>query len=174
MNVRDAVQGGQTATDVTATTIVPPTYKWLWSARVRVKKSELHRGSLVSIFLGSVPEDSREWFDAPSYVGPFATYGVEEVLTEGFVHLNDALSKNYSLRTFDPDDVTPYLKDHLDWRIQTIDRTPVPLENLPSLEVAVVAALLAMPVGKALPVQVGKAVLHRDITSGRLGGAHPE
>ncbi|KAI1794977.1 hypothetical protein LXA43DRAFT_1091553 [Ganoderma leucocontextum] len=182
MNVRDAVQVDQTATDVTATTVVSPTHNWIWSARVCVKMSELDGNFFVFIFLGSVPEDSREWNNAPSYVGAFGTYGLgrganipamAEVVTEGSVHLNRALARNYSVRTFDPDDVTPCLKDHLDWRIQMVDGTPVPVEKLPSLEVTVVAVQLAMRVGEVLP-EVAKAVVHRDITSGRLGGAHPD
>ena len=54
-----------------------------------------------------------------------------------------------------------------------VDGTPVPVERLPSLEVVVVAVQLSMRDGE-LPVPVGEPVLHRDITSGRPGGAHPE
>lgn len=53
------------------------------------------------------------------------------------------------------------------------DGTPVPLENLPSLEVEVLSVQYAMRAGE-LPKVVGKLVLRRDLTSGRLGGAHPE
>ncbi|PIL22740.1 hypothetical protein GSI_15433 [Ganoderma sinense ZZ0214-1] len=188
MNNRDAVlrQADRAATDATATTGVPTTYTWLWSTRVRVKESEVGRSFQVLIFLGSVPENPREWIRATSYVGSVSAFvsgtagqrGGEsygqvqtDAVTEGYVHLNPALAKNVG-RT-DPNNVRPYLKDNLDWRIQLADGTPIPLERLPSLEVVVVAVQLEMRDGE-LPIPVGEPVLHRDITSGRLGGARPE
>ncbi|KAI1794978.1 hypothetical protein LXA43DRAFT_1058946 [Ganoderma leucocontextum] len=160
---------------------------WKWSARVRVQRFQLERSFQVLVFLGSVPEDPSEWVGAPSFVGAFGAFVngtaaqcancqvLVDVVTEGCVHLNRALFRNYDVRTFNPEDVSPRLKDHLDWRIQMVDGTPVRVEKLPSLEVTVVAVQLAMRViGEVLPVQVGEAVVHRDITSGRLGGAHPE
>ncbi|KAI1794979.1 photo-regulated tyrosinase [Ganoderma leucocontextum] len=159
---------------------------WEWSARVRAKQSELAHSFHVLIFLGSVPEDPREWASAPTYVGAFSAFVngsaarcancqvLTDVVTEGYVHLDDVLSRNSRVCSFDPCDVRPYLKDDLDWRVQMADGTPIPLERLPSLEVTVVALQLSMRVGDALPTPVGEPVLHVDITFGRVGGARPE
>ncbi|KAM5539434.1 hypothetical protein V8D89_006886 [Ganoderma adspersum] len=173
MNDQDTMKTDQPAPIATG---VPTTYVWLWSTRVRAKESDLDRSFEVLIFVGSVPKDPREWVGAPSYAGSFSAFtngSAPDVVTEGYVHLNHALAKNDGVGTLDPHNVRPYLKDKLDWRVQLVDGTPVTIESLPSLEVVVVAVQLAMHDGE-LPVPVGEPVLHRDITSGRPGGAHPE
>ncbi|PIL22741.1 hypothetical protein GSI_15434 [Ganoderma sinense ZZ0214-1] len=161
---------------------------WEWSARVRVKQSELPGSFQVLVFLGPVPSEPAEWARAPSYVGAFSAFAngsaarcancIEraDAATEGYVHLQGAIARNPAACSFEPGDVRPFLADELGWRVQMADGTPVPLERLPSLEVMVVAVRLAMAggEGEALPVQVGEPVHHRDVTSGRLGGARLE
>ena len=63
MSDQDAMRAdlpAPTANDATATTGVPTTYMWNWSANVRANNSELSRSFHVLIFLGSVPKDPRE------------------------------------------------------------------------------------------------------------------
>ena len=51
-----------------------------------------------------------------------------------------------------------------------VNGVPVPLENVPSLEVVVVATHLSLPPGEVFPVP-GETVHHHDITRGRQGGS---
>lgn len=40
-----------------------------WTARIRVKKYEVGGSFLVLLFLGSVPEDPKQWYTSPNFVG---------------------------------------------------------------------------------------------------------
>ena len=105
---------------------------WAWSARVRVKQSELDRSFQVLVFLGNVPEDPNEWSGAPSYVGSFSAFvnaaaelcancqNQLDAITEGYVHLENAIVRNGTGYPLDPDRVEPYLKNSLDWRVQMV------------------------------------------------------
>ena len=116
----------------TNNTDVPILTIWAWSARVRVKQSELSSSFQVLVFLGPVPDDPREWAGAPAYVGAFSAFvnGTpvrcancqerSDAVTEGYVHLQDALVREARACSFEPGDVRPYLKDELDWRVQMV------------------------------------------------------
>lgn len=122
MNEQATVQGVQPTPTANG---VPTTYMWLWSTRVRARESELNRSFEVLVFLGSVPEDPREWVGAPSYAGSFSAFtngSAPDVVTEGYVQLNHRLTKDDRVPTLDPRDVRPYLKDNLDWRVQLVSR----------------------------------------------------
>jgi len=114
-----------------------------------------------------------------------------ELVVEGFVHLNAAIARLSGLSSFDPSVVTPYLRDNLHWRVQgvsslqsslgvskssdifhfdQVDRRPVQLERLTSLEVTAVSNTLTHEPGALFPI-AGPALHHHHITHGRLGGA---
>lgn len=130
-----ADQSAPTANDATATTGVPTTYMWDWSANVCVKESEIGRSFQVLIFLGSVPEDSREWCDTPSYAGAYSAFVAsfansdrlvqDDIVTQGAVGLNRLFEENEGLHTFDPHVVRPYLKNGLNWRIRMVSAVPL-------------------------------------------------
>ena len=119
-----------TTTDINTDT--PSLTTWEWSARVRVKQSELPSSFHVLVFLGPVPDDPEEWARAPSYVGAFSAFVngsaprcancVEraDTATEGYVHLQGALARNPRACSFEPGDVRPYLADELGWRVQMV------------------------------------------------------
>lgn len=112
-----------------------------------------------------------------------------DLVIEGFVHLNEGIARLSGLPRLTPDVVKPYLQENLHWRVRKVsiavsygilrcqvltigqvDGTAVPLEDVPSLEVTVVATRLNMPPGAPFPVP-GHRVFHHDITHGRQGGA---
>ena len=101
-----------------------------WTVRVEVDKFALRgRTFSVLIFLGDVPSNATQWRSAASFVGSvtaFATplaYTGRPGLIEGFVHLNNFIAEHSGLHSFDPDEVRPYLKKNLAFRIQTVSRS---------------------------------------------------
>ena len=153
------------------------------------------------LFLGDVPADASQWRTSPSFVGAHVAFvngsadqcancrEQEDLVAEGFVHLNNAIAKVSGLPSFEPDVVTPYLKENLHWRVQAVcsfcvlfffthsprfldqsDRTAVELSKLSSLEVTVAAISLTQQPGAIFPI-AGEPQYHHHITHGRLGGA---
>ncbi|KAI0754754.1 photo-regulated tyrosinase [Daedaleopsis nitida] len=155
---------------------------WEWTARVHVKKYAVGSSFRVLLFLGEVPEDPADWRTSPNYVGAHQAFvnstpqrcancrRQADLVIEGFVHLNEAIATHSGLNTFDPDAVKPYLQGNLHWRVQKVNGSEVPLEDVPSLEVTIIATKLTLPPGSTFPVP-GDRVFHHDITRGQRGGA---
>jgi tyrosinase len=153
-----------------------------WTARIHFKKYELGQSFAVLLFLGEVPADASQWRSSPSFVGAHVAFvnsaadhcancrEQADLVAEGFVHLNTAIAKSSGLSSFEPRVVTPYLRDNLHWRVQATDRTAVPLDRLPSLEVTVAAISLTQEPGAIFPI-AGDPQYHHHITHGRAGGA---
>jgi tyrosinase len=109
-----------------------------WAARIHAKKFELGQGYAVLIFLGEVPGDEQQWRTCPSFVGAHCAFvnghtdqcancrEQEELVVEGFVHLNEGIAKHSDLSSYDPSVVTPYLKNNLHWRVQTVRSSFLP------------------------------------------------
>ncbi|KAF8263972.1 tyrosinase [Lactarius quietus] len=153
-----------------------------WTVRIHFKKYELRQSFAVLIFLGEVPADASQWRSCPSFVGAHVAFvnssaeqcsncrEQEDLVAEGFVHLNKALASVPGLSSFEPSVVTPYLRSNLHWRVQGTDRTEVPLDRLTSLEVTVAAIPLTQQPGAIFPI-AGEPQYHHHITHGRPGGA---
>lgn len=103
-----------------------------WTVRIRFKKFEMRESFAVHIFLKAPPEDPIEWIGADGYVGSHYAFVnstmdqcancVNRSLTidEGYVHLNGAIAKYSGLHTFHSEEVEPYLKEELKWRVQQV------------------------------------------------------
>ncbi|KAH9980088.1 tyrosinase [Lactifluus volemus] len=153
-----------------------------WTARIHFKSHELGQSFLVLIFLGDVPDDPSQWMEAPSYVGSHVAFfnsaaeqcgncqSQIDIPSEGFVHLNSVLARRSGLSSFEPDVVTPYVRENLHWRIRAVDRSAVSLDQLPSLEVTIASTPMTKPPGSIFPVP-GTSQYHHHITHGRQGGA---
>jgi len=103
-----------------------------WTCRIHCKKYELGGSYWVLIFLGEVPEDPSKWRTCSTFVGGhycFVNSAADkcsncrtqaDLVVEGFVHLNNAIASRSGLSSYDPSVVTPYLKENLHWRVQTV------------------------------------------------------
>jgi tyrosinase len=106
-----------------------------WTARIHFKSFELFelgQSFSVLIFLGDVPDDPSQWMKAPSYVGSHVALvnsaaeqcgncqSQIDTVSEGFVHLNSVLARRSGLSSFEPDVVTPYVRENLHWRIRAV------------------------------------------------------
>ena len=135
-NHPESTQASLSAALKTATA-APEGTIWEWTARVRVKLFELSSSFAVLLFLGAVPENPDEWHTSPSYVGAHHAFvnsaaehcanctAQQDCVTEGFVHLQDAIAERSGLGGFDPRSVTQYLTEHLHWRIQKASLYPI-------------------------------------------------
>jgi len=159
---------------------VPPNQVlWEWTVRVEFNKYELGMSFSVPIFLGTVPEDPEEWLVSPNFVGAHHAYvnsiavlranrqDQGNVVEEGFVHLNKAITQHSGLASLEPAVIEPYLTQQLNWRVQKADGS---VAELQSLEVSVVATPLSYPPGSQFPVP-GKSHRYNRITYGRHGGS---
>ena len=107
-----------------------------WTARIHFKKYELGQSFAVLLFLGEVPADASQWRTSPSFVGAHAAFvnsaadqcancrEQADLVAEGFVHLNKAIAKLSGLSSFEPDIISPYLRDNLHWRVQGVRSCP--------------------------------------------------
>lgn len=101
-----------------------------WSVRVHAGQAELRGNYSVLIFLGDVPEDSKQWRMADTLVGTSeilagrSGYGSDsgETIVEGFVYLNQALTRA-PIASLEANEVVPYLKDKLAWRVSQVRST---------------------------------------------------
>ncbi|KZP16341.1 Di-copper centre-containing protein [Athelia psychrophila] len=149
-----------------------------WTARIRCDHHEVTSSFSVLLFLGDVPDDSKQWRKCASYIGADDVFvntardncencsrPVSEV--EGFVHLNEAIMKHPQLRSLEPEKVKPYLKDHLHWRVKKVSGS---VEIIPSLEVVVVETPVSITHGSHHPI-VGEPQHMHDVTAGHQGGS---
>ncbi|KZV73173.1 photo-regulated tyrosinase [Peniophora sp. CONT] len=150
---------------------------WDWTVRIQVDKHALPSTFSVLIFLGDVPEDSKKWRKAPSFVGSFSAFAHSMArhrggpqLAQGFVHLNRVLARTPDVHGFDPEDVQPYLREHLQWRVMCADGTVVDPGSLESLEVVSIGTPVKLQPGAELP-DYGEPNYYYDITEGKPGGA---
>ncbi|KAG8995528.1 hypothetical protein FRB94_008947 [Tulasnella sp. JGI-2019a] len=153
-----------------------------WVARVQTKKYELGCSFSVIFFIGDVPEDSKQWRTCPAYVGAHHAFvnsvasqcencrGQQNVVTEGFVHLDAWLAAHSGLGTFEPSVLEPYLQKNLHWRVQKANREVVPTANVQSLVVDVMSNPMKFGHGDMFPHHDGERTHHHTITHGRVGG----
>ena len=111
---------------------VPDHGMWDWTARIEFKKYELGMSFSVLIFLGEVPENPQEWRISTNYVGGSHAFvnsaasscancrNQQELVVEGFVHLNHAIVKLSGLGSLEPNVIKPYLTHNLHWRVQKV------------------------------------------------------
>jgi tyrosinase len=152
-----------------------------YTARVHFKKYELGGSFSVLIFLGDVPNDPSQWRKCNAFVGAHHAFvnsaasqcgnckNQADIYSEGFVHLNSAIAKRSGLSSYEAEQVLPYLKDKLHWRIQAAGKA-VEVGKLPSLEVTVSQTPLTQEPGAPFPT-AGQPIYHHHITYGRPGGA---
>ncbi|EIM81353.1 Di-copper centre-containing protein [Stereum hirsutum FP-91666 SS1] len=159
-----------------------------WTARVNVKQYAVGASFSVLLFLGGVHHDPMSWQSGgcetfAGAVDAFVNSSAEqcancrnqredELVIEGFVHLNRAIARLApNLEGLHPDVVKPWLQENLTWRVQKVDGTTVDVATIPSLQVTVSATPLILQPGMDFP-QRGTVRWHPEITSGQPGGAN--
>ncbi|KAG8918495.1 hypothetical protein FRC02_002331, partial [Tulasnella sp. 418] len=145
-----------------------------WSARIRCKEHALGGSYSVLLFVGPIPDEEKDWRISPSFVGihgVYTGYGIpdntaDDVEVEGFVRLNKALVAS-SLSSLGPEDVVPFLKSALGWRVQKISSEVISPSQFDFLEVAVCSVILERNTDEGFPKPVGPPVYYPECTAGR-------
>ncbi|KAG8939188.1 hypothetical protein FRC03_006496 [Tulasnella sp. 419] len=151
-----------------------------WSALVQCKEHALGGSYSVLLFMGSIPDSPGDWRPSPSFVGMRTVYtalggapGGEENkdddVVEGFVHLNTALIES-GIQSLFPDDVVPFLKGALGWRVQKMSGEVVPYSQVDFLEIVVISVTMERSPDGGFPKPIGSPVYHYECTAGRPGG----
>jgi hypothetical protein len=95
-----------------------------WTANFVMKEHELGQSYTVLLFLGPVPPTATQWRTSPSLVGVYSAHtsgtprpGEENAEIEGNIALTGALRRS-DLTSSNPEDVVPFLRRNLHWRVQ--------------------------------------------------------
>lgn len=113
-----------------------------WAARIRCDQYELGGSFSVLIFIGSVPDDPKQWETSESCVGIYDVYtgkpsdspGEGDAEVQGFVSLNEGILKHSGASTLTPDVVVPFLTSELNWRVQNVSDILPWFINRPALK----------------------------------------
>lgn len=172
-----------------------------WFIRIRTKAASLGSSFTVLVFLGAPPASEADWRTADNLVGVHIEFVNSDpdrcsnclvnadIVTEGFVELTRAL-KAHGMYTHPEADIERYLSENLQWRVQKVCRSFLPLHlrvfttrhaqidativdpsEVAGLEVAVLTVPLEFSEergGWKKPQDVRPT--HRNVTSGRPGG----
>ncbi|KAH8653928.1 tyrosinase precursor [Tricladium varicosporioides] len=154
---------------------------------VKVPKHVLAQTFRVHVFLGPFDSATNTWCTQDALVGAVTVFGKEaettgcgkckedaeeNVVITGTVPLTAALMKEYkkgSLGALSKENVLPWLRENLHWRVTVADGTEQLRQEVPGLRVSVVTTQVALPVG-GYPQYSGVYELHPEVTDGRPAG----
>ncbi|KAI0352102.1 Di-copper centre-containing protein [Trametes cingulata] len=156
-----------------------------WSAHISVKKNALQGSFIVLIFLGSVPFDPKDYASSPNLVGDYSAFVNSEpsrcgncvrlgdITVGGAVSLNDAIMEKAEVKSFHPDEIVPYLRRQLKWRVHTGSGPAVHPNDVDGLQVHVSAAPFYL--GEDDSFEAGEPEAYHEVTRGLPGGcAHSD
>lgn len=121
-----------------------------WLVNVRYTIKEIDRPMSVLFFLGYVADDPSEWRWAPNLVGNFGVPSTGSgadpgIQATGTVPLTAGLARMVAVRmvrSLEPQDVTDYLRAHLQFRVLDVNNEPVDIDRLGGLVIKVASALV--------------------------------
>lgn len=159
-----------------------------WIANIKVEKHCLAGTFMIHIFLGDFDPDSKNWMAQPNNVGTSTILGSDaddtgcgkckddasrRLKVTSMVPLTEALVDAIEagrLGSLDEDDVVPYLKQNLHWRVTLGGGVEKSRAEVPSLKVSVVSTEVSLPGPDAPPRYSGDYKLHPAVTRGRPAG----
>ncbi|KAI9712251.1 MAG: hypothetical protein M1828_001729 [Chrysothrix sp. TS-e1954] len=150
-----------------------------YSCNIVTERMGLGGSYTVYVFFGAVPSDSSTWFVAPNLVGSQGILGATSMpkrngwLVAGAVSLTTALQDAYKaghLRSLAKSDVTPYLKEHMNWSVKTAAGQVVPNNEVPGLAVSVASTNVMPALSSGGTPSYGQAEIVNQITHGKAGG----
>ncbi|APA08416.1 hypothetical protein SS1G_13364 [Sclerotinia sclerotiorum 1980 UF-70] len=124
-----------------------------WIANIQAKKFALSKSFFVHVFLGPFKDDPSSWSFEPNLVGTHCVFAKlsssgavaadPNQLVTGTMPLTSALLDDISqglLKSLNEEDVKPYLKKNLHYRVTLLDDTEIDNSAVPSLTITVVSA----------------------------------
>ncbi|KAK0671041.1 hypothetical protein QBC41DRAFT_335569 [Cercophora samala] len=165
-----------------------------WVVNIRAQKHGLHGAFRVIVFLGAIDEsDPDSWQTEFNAVGRVSVLGrstqgpattkcakcvtdaADELMISGTVPLTSALlqdivNENTGLQSLQPEEVVPYLKKELKWKVTMFETGEEKnCAEVPGLKVSVTST--EVTIGEdGLPDYSGQYVVYPEITDGKPGG----
>lgn len=167
-------------------TIVAAKQYQSYVTNIRALKHGLHQTFRVIVFLGEFNKDPFSWHTEYNVVGRVTMLGrspesecgrchhdkARNLMATGSVPLTSALLQDIhagKLRSLEPDDVVPYLAQHLHWRVTIFSGHEKTVSEVPGLKVSV--ASVKVTVGEdGLPSYSREFVTRPQATAGKPGG----
>ncbi|KZV73724.1 Di-copper centre-containing protein [Peniophora sp. CONT] len=146
-----------------------------YTVRLQAAQNALNGSYDILVFLGPVPTSPEDYRSSPSYVGShsiwtsafMSQYGGNST-SQGFVHLDDALERQ-GLGGAEPEVVSGFLAENLDWRVVKVTGVEVPVEQVPSLKVLAISTPVRLNGDDELP-EYGEPDALPNVTAGKPGG----
>lgn len=141
------------------------------------------------VFLGEFEPATNTWSTQSALVGTFTVFGKglttgcekcavdaeAQLEVSGTVNLTPALIQSVEdglLGSVQRENVIPWLRRNLHWRVTLADGTEKARDEVPHLKVGVVSTVVDLPVGRR-PVFSGEYIIHTEVTEGRPAGLNP-
>ncbi|KAK8031242.1 tyrosinase [Apiospora arundinis] len=166
--------------------IVDGKYKQ-WTVNLEVNKFALNSSFVAYFFMGAPKSGPEEWLSDVNLVGsypclrPMGDDLPTDLKIYGTIPLTRSMLNGMDageLKNLEVDNATPYLREHLQWRLADMNGVEIPVESVPSLKVFVADQEVTPPSssnnrgGAASPYPVyGKATAHLNVTEGKPGSA---
>ncbi|RKF58319.1 Tyrosinase [Golovinomyces cichoracearum] len=142
-----------------------------WSLAMSVFKFDLGGAPFkVLFFMDSVPALTTDWEISDSTIGsviifppPYSSAAgpLPQLITYAEIDLDDGLQR-HGRDTMNVTDVIEFLQNQLEWRIQKMDGSPVPNDQVPSLNITLQDEVMLKPLDVTeLPIY-GEKTLHPD------------
>lgn len=152
-----------------------------WIANTRARKFAMSGSFFLYIFLGDPNPDPTQWGSDPNLVGSTFFFGGsctscpnrDSALVSGAVPLTTPLLNSIRsghLASLEPNDVEPYLKTNMHWRVSVVDGTTLPADQVPGLTVSVASSILTQASSNSEFPKWGPFSVHTSITDSRPGG----
>ncbi|KAJ8061925.1 hypothetical protein OCU04_009712 [Sclerotinia nivalis] len=170
----------------TSSSVEPIKYRE-YIVNIRAPKHILHQTYRVRIFLGDFDSDPATWATAQSTIGTFSSFGKNPATTSCGKCIKDAarslmisgtipltpillkLFKSGDLGSLEVENVIPYLRRNLHWRVTLADGTEIDRGEVEGLKVSVVSTVVGCVEG-GFPEFSGVYEVHSEVTGGRPAG----
>ncbi|KAH9856478.1 Di-copper centre-containing protein [Lenzites betulinus] len=151
-----------------------------WTAHITAKKHALRGSFAVLLFLGEAPALPGDFLSSANFVGDYCAFvnpapercanclRQGNITIGGGVDLTDALVRRAEVGSLHPEEVVPYLRRKLCWRVWTGAGPAVHPSEVEELEVDVSATPHYM--NEHNEITVGAPIVYHEVTRGSPGG----
>lgn len=150
-----------------------------WIANIQAEKYALTKSFFVHVFLGPFKDDPSTWSFEPNLVGTHCVFAKlssssssaadPNQLVTGTIPLTSALLDDITqglLKSLKDEDVEPYLKSNLHYRITLLDDTEIPNSAVQSLKITVVSATVQQATEDHELPKWGPMIQHMELATG--------
>ncbi|KAI1768268.1 Di-copper centre-containing protein [Hypoxylon sp. FL1150] len=146
-----------------------------WIANVRVSKQAMGGSFSIHLFLGEAPSDPTSWLVASNLIGTLGVlahrgkhgmHGMPGRKVAGTIPMTSALMQMASLgevSSLHVEDIVPFLKDNLEFRISLTDGTAADPRDVDGLGISIISSAVTAPDSETKLAEWGEAESHFDL-----------